>query len=435
MKQPGRGDVLEALGALVADARRRGLRERDVEARAEQRWRARREATTGAWGRWIAGLAGTAVLACAAWVVVSSLRAPGALVAHVEERVLEVGRWVEAREDLSVDFSDGTAVEVRTGGRARIEHADARGARVVLERGALRASVVHQHDSSWLFRVGPYDVEVTGTRFEASWEPRAERFELVMTEGSVQVSGPALADRREMVAGERLVLGPDALAPDALGPDALGPDEAMRDEPAPIAAGDPAPEEPRSTARASERGSRDPRTGASELATRAHRDPPAEAPTGQVSAAEGATWAQLAGEARYDDALEAAEARGFEHLCATLPLEDVLRLGDVARYARVPARSEMAYQAVRARAPGTDRAAMAAYSLALARWPSAEATVWLEAYLAEAPRGALAREARGRLVEAHRRAGRDAEARAAAEAYLAHHPDGPHAELARSLLP
>ena len=92
MKQPGRGDDLEALGALVADARRRGLRERDVEARAEQRWRARREATTGAWGRWIAGLAGTAVLACAAWVVVSSLRAPGALVAHVEERVLHVLR-------------------------------------------------------------------------------------------------------------------------------------------------------------------------------------------------------------------------------------------------------------------------------------------------------------------------------------------------------
>ena len=41
----------------------------------------------------------------------------------------------------------------------------------------------------------------------------------------------------------------------------------------------------------------------------------------------------------------------------------------------------------------------------------------------------------GRLVEAYRASGDLAAARAAARAYLARFPSGPHAELARGVLP
>jgi outer membrane protein assembly factor BamD (BamD/ComL family) len=63
-----------------------------------------------------------------------------------------------------------------------------------------------------------------------------------------------------------------------------------------------------------------------------------------------------------------------------------------------------------------------------------DAARWFAAYLAEAPAGSYARDAAGRLIEAHQRAGDAAAAAQAAERYLATYPKGPHADLARSIL-
>jgi outer membrane protein assembly factor BamD (BamD/ComL family) len=62
-----------------------------------------------------------------------------------------------------------------------------------------------------------------------------------------------------------------------------------------------------------------------------------------------------------------------------------------------------------------------------------EALVWFKIYMDERPGGALSREAEGRIVEALQRSGNRLGAREAAKRYLARYPDGPHAELARSL--
>ncbi len=64
----------------------------------------------------------------------------------------------------------------------------------------------------------------------------------------------------------------------------------------------------------------------------------------------------------------------------------------------------------------------------------AQAAEWFSTYLKEQPGGALAREALGRLIEAHQAAGDPISGRAAAERYLKSYPDGPHATLARQAL-
>ena len=59
---------------------------------------------------------------------------------------------------------------------------------------------------------------------------------------------------------------------------------------------------------------------------------------------------------------------------------------------------------------------------------------WFETYLRENGGGPLAREALGRLMEAHARRHDDASAKRDAEQYLRAYPGGPHAKLARSLI-
>ncbi|HSO39543.1 MAG TPA: hypothetical protein VLT33_43755, partial [Labilithrix sp.] len=64
----------------------------------------------------------------------------------------------------------------------------------------------------------------------------------------------------------------------------------------------------------------------------------------------------------------------------------------------------------------------------------AAAARWFRLYLDEAPRGPLAREALGRVMEAESRSGDLAGASAAAARYLELYPGGPHASLAKRLV-
>jgi TolA-binding protein len=66
--------------------------------------------------------------------------------------------------------------------------------------------------------------------------------------------------------------------------------------------------------------------------------------------------------------------------------------------------------------------------------PSAEAVNWFELYLREQPRGLLAREASGRVIESHLAMRNGSGAKRAASRYLAAYPDGPHASMARQAL-
>ncbi|XXY29057.1 FecR domain-containing protein [Sorangium sp. So ce233] len=161
---------------------------------------------------------------------------------------------------------------------------------------------------------------------------------------------------------------------------------------------------------------------------------PAPLPT----APETPRWRALALDARYKDALAAAEREGFDALCAAASAGDLHALGDAARLGGSSARAVQAFTALRRRFPGSPDAASAAFLLGrIAQDQSndpAGAARWFTRYLSELPGGAFAADAAGRLVEAEDRRGDEAGARRAAERYLAAYPNGSHAPYARRLL-
>ncbi|WP_437321782.1 FecR domain-containing protein [Sorangium sp. So ce385] len=355
-----------------------------------------------------------------------------------------VGAWLAASStaELPVRFSDGSWLLLAPGGRARVAAVDADGAEIALERGALDLSIVHSDHTRWSVRVGPFQVHVIGTRFETRWDPTTEQLVVALREGAITVSGPIVGDARAVRAGERLTISPakgtlevgaldeaPAPAPTAAVPSAPAPsappEVAVPDEAAPVVA-TPDVASPGPPTRAGEAAPPSPRVRASADVTAAPARPAAP------------DWRALALEAKYKDALAAAELEGFDAICAAASAHDLRVLGDVARLGGNPARAGQAFTSLRARFPGSPEAATAAFLLGrIAQDQSkdhAGAAGWFTRYLSERPGGENATEAAGRLIEAAHEMGDEAGARRAAERYLAAHPSGPHAAYARRVL-
>jgi TolA-binding protein len=341
-----------------------------------------------------------------------------------------VGEWIAAppTAELPIRFSDGSLLRLAPGGRARVASVASNGAEIALERGSLDLAVVHRDQARWLVRVGPFQIHVIGTRFETSWDPVTEQFGVALREGAITVSGPVVGDARAVHAGERLTVSTATSTVE------VGSIEA-RVEPAPSvdAPTVAAPSVVASSAPSAPMRARDldldpvtPRTTASSEAA--------------IAAPPGASrgWAALALDAKYKDALAAAEREGFDTICATASARDLHALGDAARLGGSSARAAQAFNALRARFPGSPDAAAAAFILGrIAQDQShdyAGAAGWYARYLSEQPGGAFAADAAGRLVEAEDRMGDEGGARRAAARYLAAYPTGSHAAYAKSVI-
>jgi transmembrane sensor len=360
---------------------------------------------------WLAAAA-IAVAACA--LLVAWWRAPAALTFTTPSGDGRAGAWLatDRAADLPLAFSEGTRVVLAADSRGRVEQLERSGAVFVLERGEVRARVVHRAGTSWRFRAGPFEVEVTGTALGVEWDPARERFAVRVDEGSVRVAGPRAGAVQVVKAGERCEIdlptrttrmsstaGNDDDATD--GADTVG-DAGEASEPGDATEGAPA----------------DASTG---NATGPSPRPPA------------ASWTKLAEAGDYDAAYAAARATGLGAVMRGSSGDELLRFAQVSLLSGHRETGRDALLACRRRFAGSDAAAVAAYQLGRAS-PPAEAARWFSSYLAERPSGPLAREASGRLVEARSDSGDAAAAREAAARYLARYPDGPHAPLARRVL-
>jgi TolA-binding protein len=309
-----------------------------------------------------------------------------------------------------VSFSDGSTVHLEADAQARVLSVDARGARVVLDRGRAGAHVVHRPDTRWSVEAGPFEVRVTGTRFSLTWDPDTSTVALDMREGSVVISGCSM-QRAPYVAGQSMraqcVDGTTRFSVIAPQPSA---------EPAPSSQSVPS------------------------AALPAPASPPAPSSSAPSSESRSAPerWQELAANGDFKEAYAAADTAGFDAVCSRASASELLQLSDAALYAGRADRAREVLRNIRARHPGTPQAATAAFRLGRMAFDSqgayADARYWLQVYLREQPGGGLAREATGRLIEVEHVSGNAASARSLAAQYLKTWPDGPHAPLARSLV-
>ena len=428
---------LERLGEAVSDVADRAARPDDL-AEARERWqlgsRARRP---GSASRRPALLAAAAACLVAAFAVLSVL--------HRGDRVSfvvgsppargDVGAWVAANGEapLTMRFSEGTSFTLTPGARVRVTGTTRRGATILLERGTVGAAVVHTgSDTQWNLQAGPFEVHVTGTAFDASWDPTGEVFTLAMREGVVVVQGPLLQPGREIRAGEQLRVSvrdgslelragssDRPAAPPATTSNGSSP-ETPAAAPGPTA---PAPPEGASASPAAP--ARSVAVGAQPSDDGAASGAKPRAPAG---AGAEPTWRDLAAAGKYGEALAAAERAGFAQEIERASSPDLVLLADTARYAAKPALARQALLAQRRRFGVRGSSAFVLGKIAAdQQGAAADAVRWFETYLSEEPNGALAEQALGRILELER-------GDATAERYLARYPHGAHAALARSLL-
>lgn len=365
--------------------------------------------------RWAVSLSVAATAVFALWWIRTDRATTLSFTVGHEHTPGTVGGWITAPPDKSVpvDFSDGTRLALEPNTRARIGLYQLTAARIVLEAGSARVSVVHRERVQWRVDAGPFSVRVTGTRFKVSWNPELQLFEVTLREGAIIAEGPVLNQGQTVGRGQTLRVSlPRAMA-------LLASTNAL-----------PSYRDWVASMRSDANKDRD---NESKFTSEAQTESRRKRANGSD-----VRWMELAEQGHYEAALGAAEERGFHRLCRSLGVASLVRLAEVARFAGRVDRTEEALLVLRKRFPKHRESAIAAYTLGLAAFDQKrdyhEAEKWFEVYLRQQPSGPLAREALGRLMEAQYRLGRKPNAKHTARRYLDQYSDGPHADIAARLI-
>jgi hypothetical protein len=376
----------------------------EVEEEAEQQFLAafRRELgapsraqTRKRWTR-VAGLgAALAVAACVLLAVGLRVWSRNAALSYrISQGKTDTGEPINATGgDVDVRFSDGTAVTVERGARARVLATTARGAHLQLEGGRMAFDVVpRQNRGDWCVDAGPYRVHVTGTVFAVEWNAAQALFQVEVSRGHVVVEGAGV--RKELSAGEvfRQVGTPAAAVAVAAGQEA-----------AQVKASEP-------------------------LGVEHVLAPP-------LSRDNAASWSRQVATGRYDTVIAAAERRGVPSCLAACSLDDLKALADAARLSSHAALAEQALLAERKRFAGSSEAKAAAFLLGRLNEARSlpRAVAWYDTYLSESPNARFSGDALGRKMVL--KAGADPlGSRAAASEYLRRFPGGPYADHARGIV-
>jgi len=297
---------------------------------------------------------------------------------------------------MSMRFSEGSSIILHEEARLRVLATDTKGARLLIEDGTVDASIASARigKKRWSFEAGPFQVQVTGTRFTLTYRALDQSFALATHEGQVMVSGACLGAPTPVAAGDRLDLS------------CLG-----RQTPAPRTATLSTVPDP-----------------ASAVPTL-----PAERPARDTQ-----TWRDLLATGRLQEAVRAAERANYGRVCQTASAKDLLALADASRLFARTTKATAALRVLRQRFPASAEASTAAFALGRIAFEQKraypEAVDWFATYLREQPSGPLHGDCIGRLMEARLRAGDESGAHADAEQYLRRFPEGPYASEARGIL-
>lgn len=329
----------------------------------------------------VLGTAATALVLLLGVIGVLQLRKPSAAVAGAAPAVQpDLGVTRAASLEVPLRFVDGTRVIVKPQAVADLRSVTPHGATIALERGTIDVDVVHTDASRWDVIAGQFDIRVTGTRFDATWDPQTKQLTVAMMQGTVRVSGPCVDEplsaptKKVFMCGDAPTIAATAL--------------------------------PAAPASASPSGK-----------------PTSASASGKPTAAAKATSATSATSA--SPGTGEASAR------------DMLGLADASRLSGDTAGARKTYTRVREQFPRTDEAAKAAFLLGRMSEASGAADDAVRSYasaMSESPNGAFAQDALGRTMELEQRRGRSERARALANDYLSKYPNGPYRAYAASVL-
>lgn len=371
---------------------------------------------------WAFGVAFAAIMACAALFIFRDRRLD--YVVDGGDPKGDDRSYVRATSHATaVRFEEGSTFSFVSGSSGRVADVTADGASVVLEDGTLEASVVHRSDGKWSALAGPWEVRVTGTRFDLSWDPKQRELRVDLLDGKVVVRGPGASDGIGLAAGQTLrAREGEGIHVSAIGSStaSAGPVPSARLPGAPIAA---------PSANAAPPPASDP----SAVPSSALPEPPGGAPAPPEKPR--TTWTELVGKGKHDVVLAEARERGVASVLASGSAADLLALSDAARYGGDGSLAQRALQALRDRFAGSKAASDAAFLLGRMAddgGSPAAAIRWYDAHIAEG--GSFAAEALGRKMIAVKRSSGDAAARGVARQYLDRYPKGPHAAVARAIL-
>ena len=285
----------------------------------------------------------------------------------------------------------------------------------MLEDGRAHVQVAHRPGADWQIQAGAYVIHVHGTAFVVEWNAAQARLDVQMESGVVSVDGPRAGDTLMLRAGESLSVrsnGSRVVTKMQAAVASSGPAIATR---APDAARATPPAESKPTVEAS-------------------LPPPRRLP---VSVPPAVPWSERLADGEAGAILAEAQRRGIVSVLGGASSEDLAALADAARFRKQDQLARRVLLAQRRRFPGTLRADEASFLLGRLADDSGErgsdALAWYERYLRDAPSGAYAAEAMGRMMLALDRQQRTDEARALASSYLRRFPQGAYARAARGI--
>ena len=126
--------------------------------------------------------------------------------ATVQGDSVEAPATTETGDTTRLRFTDGTAIALEPGARLRVPARTAVGAQLVLDRGRAAFTVNHLPGATWRVNAGPFTVEVTGTKFNVSWDARSG-LKLDLESGGVIVRGSGPGPGVTVHPGETLTAG------------------------------------------------------------------------------------------------------------------------------------------------------------------------------------------------------------------------------------
>lgn len=388
----------------------------------------------------VAGLlaAAAAVALAFAFGRSSGFGAPRALDFVVVGGALADGNYVRQQNATATTlaFSEGTRIQLAAGTRSRLQEVSDKGASLVLESGRAELKVTHRPNARWSVSAGPFEVQVTGTRFSVEWNGLNESLTVDVDEGSVRIEGPESAEAIRVGAGEHYEadLGRDGRWSRHLGSLGTGRPKneagpAFDDAEGPYVG---AADRQMSGGRQAADTASEPQSRAVESGTVRAR----EAANGEPSALPVASWRDLVGRGEALRVLSEVDSRGLEKVLARASSADLAALADAARYSGRPDVAERAFATLRQKHAGTREAASAAFlwGRLLEDRDRARAKALYEAADREEPRGPFSLELLGRRMQLAVKMGEGESARSLAVEYLRRAPTGPHAKRAQELV-